>query len=74
MIKRNFVRAALAVALLTFPAVARLQALQAQNAKAWIIKSNSYTRLLTNLEVDIRLRMVHHKGWRHVTPASVSPQ
>ena len=50
MIERNFLRAALAVALLTFPAVARLQALQAQNAKAWIIKSNSYTRLLTNLE------------------------
>jgi Bacterial protein of unknown function (DUF885) len=48
--KRNFLGVLVALALITFPAVARLQTLQAQSVKAWIAKSNSYTQLLIDLE------------------------
>jgi len=48
--KRNFIGLLATLALITFPTVARLQTLQAQNVKAWIVKSNSYTQLLIDLE------------------------
>ncbi|MGZ3810850.1 MAG: DUF885 domain-containing protein [Mucilaginibacter sp.] len=48
--KRTFTGMLAALALITFPMAARLQTLPAQNVKAWIIKSNSYTQLLIDLE------------------------